>query len=212
MGKFRGINYLFPPDTIEQLPTWRFVLHFELPVWFKARKIKKASEALKAITEWKAIRFTCDLDSLPINEEGTLDIAIEVPQERRQQPGSLADYESDVWRITGNMIECGFGDLYYEAIDFVPEDGQEEGSEEEPAILEFEPAGELPAHDIPEVEQGDGPDEQPAPERAKQKRGGRAQADASRLKPIMEALIFVSEQPISLDKIAGDESECAVKE
>ena len=119
MSKDPQINYLFPPDTIEQLPTWRFVLHFALPFWFTGRKIAKAEKALQAVTEWKAIRFTCDLDDLPIDEEeGTVDIAIEVPEERRHQPGSLADYESDVWRIIGNMAECGFGELYYEAVDF----------------------------------------------------------------------------------------------
>lgn len=91
MAQSPGINYLFPPDQIEQLPTWRFVLHFELPSWFKERKIKKAGQALGAITEWKAIRFACDLNDIPVNEKGTLDIAIEVPEERRKQSGSLQD-------------------------------------------------------------------------------------------------------------------------
>jgi hypothetical protein len=48
-------------------------------------------------------------------------VPIEVPAERRAQPNALADYESDVWKIYGNMVAAGFGDLYYEALDWKEE-------------------------------------------------------------------------------------------
>ena len=51
-------------------------------------------------------------------ETGTVGVPIQVPEERRRPPNSLADYESDVWKIYRHMVSAGFGDLYYEAIDW----------------------------------------------------------------------------------------------
>jgi hypothetical protein len=45
-------------------------------------------------------------------------VPIEVPDDRRRRPNSLTQYESDVWKIMGNMARCGFGDVYYEAVDW----------------------------------------------------------------------------------------------
>lgn len=113
-----GINYLFPPDKINDLPTWRFVLHFKTPTLFRQRKTTKIIEQLKSAS-FKAVTFPFGLENLEFDQESkTLAVPIEVPQSRRNEPGSLADYESDVWKIYGNMLECGFGDLYYEAIDW----------------------------------------------------------------------------------------------
>jgi hypothetical protein len=102
-----SINYLFPPDQILNLPTWRFVLHFMAPPEYHEGMLHKAIAALKAA------------DTLSLDESGkAVGVPIEVPEDRRGRPNSLADYESDVWKIMGNMIECGFGDLYYEAVDW----------------------------------------------------------------------------------------------
>jgi hypothetical protein len=113
-----SINYLFPPDQIERLPTWRFVLHFKAPLLFREGRLKKATDGLKS-TEWKIIEFPRGLDNLPFDAKvGTIGVPIEVSEERRWRPNSLADYESDVWRVCGHMVGAGFGDLYYEAIDW----------------------------------------------------------------------------------------------
>ena len=113
-----SINYLFPPDQIEELPSWRFVLHFEAPELFRERRTRKAAEQLSSAT-FRVVTFPFGLDELAYDAKtNTVDLPIEVPQERREQTGSLADYESDIWKIFGNMAECGFGDLYYEAVDW----------------------------------------------------------------------------------------------
>lgn len=113
-----SINYLFPPEKINELPTWRFILHFKAPMFFKGKKARQAIDALKN-AEWKIVGFPTGFDALAINEgTKTLDIPIEVPDERRKRDGSLADYESDVWKIYGNVLQFGFGDLFYEAIDW----------------------------------------------------------------------------------------------
>src|SRR5262245_12944168 len=113
-----GINYLFPPDKINDLATWRFVLHFKAPNSSPADQIKCASGGLKTLS-LKAVTFPFGVDELSYAAKtGTVAVPIEVPQTRRQQPGSLADYESDVWKIFAAMMTCGFGDLYYEAVDW----------------------------------------------------------------------------------------------
>ena len=48
----------------------------------------------------------------------SVSVPIELPEEARRRPDSLADYESDFWKIAGNMMECGFGDIYCEAVDW----------------------------------------------------------------------------------------------
>ena len=39
-------------------------------------------------------------------------------EDRRRRPNSLADYESDVWKVMGIVMCEGFGDVYYEAVDW----------------------------------------------------------------------------------------------
>ncbi len=113
-----AINHLFPPDKINRLPTWRFVLHFKAPNSSPASQIKSAAEHLKAVS-LKATTFPFGVDDLVYQpKNGTVAIAIEVPEARRKQANSLADYESDFWKICAAMIKAGFGDVYYEAIDW----------------------------------------------------------------------------------------------
>jgi hypothetical protein len=113
-----AINYLFPPDQINILPTWRFILHFTLPSEFARTNLERAIAQLKA-AEWKIINFPIDLESLQIdNQSRTVPIPIEVTEENRQRINALADYESDFWKVCGNMLENGFGDIFYEAIDW----------------------------------------------------------------------------------------------
>jgi hypothetical protein len=113
-----GINYLFPPDRILSLPTWRFVLHFEVTPAYRDAHREQAIAGLKA-AQWKIITFPFGLDSVALDTSGrALSIPIEVSEERRKRPNSLADYESDVWKVMGNVMCDGFGDLYYEAVDW----------------------------------------------------------------------------------------------
>jgi segregation and condensation protein B len=91
------------------------------------------------------------------------------------------------------------------------ESDEQEGTPDEPAVVVLEQAEEEQPDDLPEAEERDGSDEESVPEPEREKRAGRPQADASKLKPILEALIFVSEQPISLDKMAGVLPDCPKK-
>ena len=75
----------------------------------------------------------------------------------------------------------------------------------------LEQAEEEQPDELPEAEERDGSEEESDPEPERAKRAGRPQADASKLKPILEALIFVSEDPISLDKMAGVLPDCPKK-
>lgn len=114
----RSINCLFPADQISNLPTWRFVLHFMSPIAFEPAILKRAIMKLKA-TDWKIITFPNGLDSLSLSEESNaVGVPVEVSEKLRRRPNSLADYESDFWKINFHMIDCGFGDLYYEAVDW----------------------------------------------------------------------------------------------
>ena len=88
---------------------------------------------------------------------------------------------------------------------------EQEGAADEPAVVVLEQAEEEQPDDLPEAEERDGSDEESGPEPDRTKRAGRPQADASKLKPILEALIFVSEDPISLDKMAGVLPDCPKK-
>jgi len=116
--KKTGISYLFPPDKINELPSWRFVLHFKTPRFFREKKSRLAVQALKD-AQWKIITFPTGLEGLVYDAHNkTLAIPIEVPEDRRRREGSLSDYESDVWKIYGNMLSSGFGDLFYEAVDW----------------------------------------------------------------------------------------------
>lgn len=88
---------------------------------------------------------------------------------------------------------------------------EQEGAADEPAVVVLEQAEEELPDDFPEAEERDGSGEESGPEPDRTKRAGRPQADASKLKPILEALIFVSEDPISLDKMAGVLPDCPKK-
>lgn len=116
-----SINHLFPPDQISNLPTWRFILHFTLPPKFTQTDLSKAVDELKAV-QWKIIQFPFGLDNLTVSEESqSIGIPIEVAENNRRQANALADYESDFWKVCGYMLENGFGDIYYEAIDWQEE-------------------------------------------------------------------------------------------
>lgn len=113
-----GINYLFPPDQINALPTWRFILHFIAPPNYDDSILKQAISALKD-AEWRIVTFPFGIDSLSHDPENdAVDVPIEVPEASRQRPDSLTDYESDFWKIAGNMAHFGFEEIYYEAIDW----------------------------------------------------------------------------------------------
>ena len=113
-----AINYLFPPDQISKLPTWRFILHFIAPPGFEPAILQRAIGELKA-AKWKVVTFPFGLDSLEYNPKtNSVDVPVEVPEASRRRPNGLADYESDFWKITGHMVGCGFGDVYYEAVDW----------------------------------------------------------------------------------------------
>ena len=114
-----AVNYLFPPDRIGCLPTWRFVLHFVLPSGCEASALAKAVAGMRS-AEWKIVRFPFGLDAIAYDPQThSVDVPVEVPADRRKQPNSLADYESDFWKICGNMGTAGLlGDIYYEAVDW----------------------------------------------------------------------------------------------
>ena len=113
-----AINHLFHPEKINDLPTWRFILHFKAPNSAPTEQIKNAAEQLKSVS-LKAVLFPFGLNELSYDpKNGTVAVPIEVPEPRRKQAGSLADYESDFWKICAAMMKCGFGDLYYQAADW----------------------------------------------------------------------------------------------
>ena len=113
-----SINYLFPPQEIRELPTWRFVLHFIAPDVAANEAVSSARAALSEL-QFKALAIAVPIGSLVLDPQNhSLGVPVEVSSERRKQPGSLEDYESDVWKIYGTLIGLGFGDLYYQAIDW----------------------------------------------------------------------------------------------
>lgn len=120
MGK-PGINYLFPPDAIDDLPSWRFQYHFKTPFFGAAKKLRKAAEQIRTV-DFKVLVITSDLDQLQIDKkDGAVTIAAEVPEEIRQTEAGREDYESDFWKLWGNMLEFGFKDVFYEAVDWQDE-------------------------------------------------------------------------------------------
>jgi hypothetical protein len=114
-----AINYLFPPEQIHALPTWRFVVHFVVPPPHDPSALAEAVSSLKS-AEWKIISFPFGIDAITYDPaSNSVDVPIEVPEDRRKRPNSLADYESDFWKICGNMGSAGLlGEIYYEAIDW----------------------------------------------------------------------------------------------
>ncbi len=113
-----GISYLFPPDQLGNLPTWRFVFHFETTSDYRDEHRQKAIADLKAAT-FKIITFPVDLDTLEVDESGrAFSVPVEVQEEHRHKANSLADYESDAWKVMGNVMCEGFGEIFYEAVDW----------------------------------------------------------------------------------------------
>ena len=113
-----SIHYLFPPDQISTLPTWRFILHFQAPSWPYGAQTKNALAALAGL-DLTLVQFPHGLSSPLLNEEmETVGVEIEVSPESRALPNALAEYESDVWKIYASMVSYHFGDLYYEAPDW----------------------------------------------------------------------------------------------
>lgn len=113
-----GINYLFPPEQITNLPTWRFIFHF--PGSSNPDDIKAASTALKKAA-FKVVQFPAGLDLHFDTQTSSVDVKIEVPEDIRRRNNALADYESDVWKILGNMASCGYEEVFYEAVDWSDE-------------------------------------------------------------------------------------------
>lgn len=113
-----AIKHLFPPDQINALPSWRFVLHFKAPKDRREAETVRAWERLKSL-QLKAVMFPAGFDKPHYEvKTDTVAVAIEVPEARRRQAGCLADYESDFWKVYAAMLDCGFGDVYYEAVDW----------------------------------------------------------------------------------------------
>lgn len=118
MSKKSSINYLFVPERINELPSWRFILHFESPILFKGKAIQKAITEL-ANLDLQAVSFEDDLSKLKHDRQsGCVPLAIGVTEAYRMQPNALETYESDFQKIYAVMLECGFGGLFYEAVDW----------------------------------------------------------------------------------------------
>jgi len=120
MSPKNSINFLFPPEKINDLPTWRFILHFKIntPMIFSKRALQKAITKLEQV-DLKTARFSCNLKEIKIDPHTkTIPVSIQVPELRRYQQNSLSDYESDVWKIWATIIGFGFTELYYEAVDW----------------------------------------------------------------------------------------------
>ena len=74
-------------------------------------------------------------------------------------------------------------------------------------------AAEAPARDEPGPRNEEGALEgSPEGPQSAEKGAGRSRGEGSKLKSIVEALVFVSEQPISLDRIAGVLTDCSRKD
>jgi hypothetical protein len=112
-----SIKYLFPTDQIHNLSTWRFILHFKAPKKVKPA-LRDAVAGLKTV-EWNIVDFPLPFDKLKLDRKnGTVGVPIEVSEENRYKSGSLQEYEGDFWKICGQMLGAGFGDIYYEAVDW----------------------------------------------------------------------------------------------
>jgi len=113
-----GINYLFPPNQIANLPTWRFIFHF--PGSSNPDDVDAAATALKHAV-FKVVQFPAGLDLSFDAQTSSVDVIVEVPEDIRRGSNALADYESDVWKILGNMASCGYEEVFYEAVDWSDE-------------------------------------------------------------------------------------------
>ncbi|MCA9061472.1 MAG: hypothetical protein KDA96_00355 [Planctomycetaceae bacterium] len=113
-----GIHHLFPPDEFQNLPTWRFVLHFVVTPQFNDHILLQVFENLSQ-TKWDIIRFPDGIDQLGLNDtKEVITIPIEVSESDRSHPDSVERYEADFWKLLGNVMCDGFGDIYYEAVDW----------------------------------------------------------------------------------------------
>ena len=114
-----GINYLFPPDKINELPSWRFYLHFVAPETDTHELVQQAKARLSS-TQFDIIEFPFGIDAITYSDDSNeVSIPYSVTEENRAQANSLALYESDVWKVLGVMASAGFqSDVYYEAIDW----------------------------------------------------------------------------------------------
>ena len=89
-------------------------------------------------------------------------------------------------------------------------DPQEKLRDEAGPVLEDAKEGQPQA--AADAEEREGTDEESVPEPERERSVGRPRAEASKLKSILEALIFVSEQPISLDRMAAVLTDCSRKQ
>jgi len=113
-----SINTLFSEERINELPSWRFILHFESPIMFKGKAIQKASDLLKRLS-LTVTSFETDLNKLKHDRKsGCTPIHIIVTEDKRQQSNALQHYQDDFKKIHTVMLECGFGGLFYEAVDW----------------------------------------------------------------------------------------------
>lgn len=114
-----AINYLFPPEEINNLPTWRFIFHYVLPRNLDKSVLNKVIEKLKEI-EFQVLTFPCGIEKIEYAEvNNSISLPVEVPEAvRRSDEVIIEVYESDVWKIMGNMAGLGLEEVFYEAIDW----------------------------------------------------------------------------------------------
>lgn len=85
-----GINYPFPPDQIDNLPSWRFVFHFpvESVEDFDAADIGTQLEAI----EFEVIEFPRGFEPKFVHGRSKLKCAVEVTEKARRRRGALGRY------------------------------------------------------------------------------------------------------------------------
>jgi len=94
-----------------------------------------------------------------------------------------------------------------------PTDGDQQEDSQNESTPESEQPGEAQVRAAPDVEDEESSDGGPAPPPERDQRGrGRTRPEGSKLKSILEAMIFVSEQPISLERMAGVLTDCTRKD
>ena len=84
--------------------------------------MRQAVQNLKAV-KWSAVTFPFGIDQIVYDHASkSVDVPIEVPESKRRGKDGLTNYESDFWKICGNLGSAGvLGDIYYEAIDWQDE-------------------------------------------------------------------------------------------
>jgi hypothetical protein len=120
MGVSR-IHYLFPPETVHELPRWKFQLHLKKPdflvyprMWLAIRKLRR--------THFSVLNAQLERLTFPESDEffGYVAVSFEVPEAQRNTDSALERYESDFWKLLAILVGYGFGlgDFFYEAVDF----------------------------------------------------------------------------------------------